>query len=101
MAKRAGLPWDCVLSAESVKHYKPDPEAYRGAVELLGLEPSEVMMVAAHKPDLKAASNCGLLTAFIPRPLEHGPGRQVDFEPEDWIDLVANDFEELAIKLGL
>lgn len=101
MAKRAGLPWDCVLSAESVKHYKPDPEAYLGAVELLGLEPSEVMMVAAHKPDLKAARNCGLLTAFVPRPLEHGLGQQVDFEPEDWMDLVANDFEELATKLGI
>ena len=101
MSKRAGLPWDCVLSAESVKHYKPDPEAYLGAAELLGLEPSETMMVAAHKSDLKAASDCGLRTAFVPRPLEHGPCKHVDVETEDWIDLVANDFEDLATKLEL
>ena len=73
MAKWAGLPWDCILSAELAHHYKPDPETYLMAADILGLEPSEVMMTAAHKGDLKAARAQGLRTAFVPRPLEHGP----------------------------
>ena len=64
MAKRAGLPWDMVISAELAGHYKPDPEAYLKAADLLGLQPAEVMMVAAHPSDLRAASAVGLQTAF-------------------------------------
>lgn len=101
MAKHAGLPWDCILSAELVKHYKPDPEAYLGAADLLGLEPGEVMMVAAHKGDLRAAQAQGLKAAFVPRPLEHGPGREVDTTPEPGFDYNATDFNDLAAQLGL
>jgi len=72
MAKNAGLPWDTVLSAELFHHYKPDREVYLGAADLLGCQPAEVVMVAAHPDDLRAAANCGLRTAFVPRPLEHG-----------------------------
>lgn len=72
MAKHAGLPWDTVFSAELFHHYKPDREAYLGAVELLSCKPAEVMMVAAHPPDLQAAQSCGLKTGLVPRPLEHG-----------------------------
>ena len=39
MAKRAGLPWDCVISAELFHHYKPDPEAYLGCADLLDVRP--------------------------------------------------------------
>lgn len=99
MAKNAGLPWDCVLSAEMFRHYKPDPEAYLGAAALLGLEPREAMMVAAHKDDLFAAQRCGLATAFVPRPLEHGPRVRVDAKPERGFDCNASDFEDLADKL--
>ncbi len=100
MAKHAGLPWDCILSAELAKHYKPDPEAYLMAADILGLEPSQVMMSAAHKGDLKAARAQGLKTAFIPRPGEHGPRREIDTSSEDWIDVVATDFNDLAAKMG-
>lgn len=100
MAKWAGLPWDCILSAELARHYKPDPETYLMAADILGLQPSEVMMTAAHKGDLKAARAQGLKTAFVPRPLEHGPRREIDTSPEDWIDVVATDFEDLALKMG-
>ena len=100
MAKHAGLPWDCILSAELAKHYKPDPETYLMAADILGLEPSQVMMSAAHKGDLKAARAQGLKTAFIPRPMEHGPRREIDTSPEDWIDVIADDFEDLAAKMG-
>lgn len=101
MAKNAGLPWDCILSAELMKHYKPDPEAYLGAANLLGLEPGEVMMVAAHKGDLRAAQAQGLKAAFVPRPLEHGPDREVDTTPEPGFDYNATDFNDLAAQLGL
>jgi len=99
MAKNAGLPWDCVLSSELFGHYKPDPEVYRGAAQLLNLAPDEVMMVAAHPPDLKAAQKCGLKTAYVPRPLEYGP--QSKLAPHDGqFDIVAESFLDLAKQLG-
>ena len=99
MAKNAGLPWDCILSSELFGHYKPDPEVYRGAAQLLNLAPEEVMMVAAHPPDLKAAQKCGLKTAYVPRPLEYGP--QSTLAPHDGrFDIVAESFLDLAEKLG-
>ncbi|MCL0028629.1 haloacid dehalogenase type II [Dehalococcoidia bacterium] len=101
MAKWAGLPWDSILSAEIFKHYKPDPETYLGAAEILGLEPSEVMMVAAHKGDLNSAREAGLKTAFVPRPGEHGPNHPVDTLPEDWIDVAGFSFEDLATRLDV
>ena len=100
MAKYAGLPWDCILSAEIARHYKPDPETYLMAADILGLRPDEVMMTAAHKNDLKAAREQGLRTAFVPRPMERGPRAEVDASAEDWIDVVASDFEDLADKMG-
>ena len=100
MAKYAGLPWDCILSAELIHHYKPDPEIYLMAADMLDLAPSEVMLTAAHKNDLKAARTQGLMTAFVPRPLEYGPNREIDTSLEDWIDVFANDIEDLAQKLG-
>lgn len=100
MAKNAGLPWDAVLSAELFGHYKPDPEAYLGAARLLGLPPHEVMMVAAHPSDLRAAKAAGLKTAYVPRPLEFGPkGKRTPPEPEGAFDHVAADFLELATRL--
>ena len=99
MAKRAGLPWDVVLSSELIGHYKPDREVYLRAAGLLGLSPSEVMMVAAHKYDLRAAAEAGLRTAFVPRPLEW-PGRRIDLAYEDSFDVNAADFCDLAAQLG-
>jgi 2-haloacid dehalogenase len=98
MAKHAGLPWDCILSAEIVNHYKPDPETYLGAARLLGLAPAEVMMVAAHPDDLDAAARTGLRTAFVRRPLEFGTRR--DVAPEPRFDFNARDFVDLARQLG-
>jgi 2-haloacid dehalogenase len=99
MAKRAGLPWDLILSAELVRHYKPDPETYLSAPDLLDLRPGEVMMVAAHVNDLLAAREQGLLTAYVPRPLEFGPGAEAD-PPDPSFDLVAGDFIDLDGKLA-
>jgi 2-haloacid dehalogenase len=96
MAKYAGLPWDCVLSAELARRYKPAPEVYLTAVDLLGLEPSEVLMVAAHAWDLQGAQAAGLCTAFIQRSPETVPvGRPANVR---W-DVEAGDFNELADQL--
>ena len=100
MAKRAGLPWDLILSAELVRHYKPDPEIYLMVPDLLDLRPEEVMLVAAHPNDLRAAQTHGLRTAYVPRPLEHGPGGESE-PPDPSFVLVADDFVELAKKLGV
>ena len=100
MAKHAGLPWDAVLSAELFNHYKPDPEVYLGAARLLGLAPGQVMMVAAHPGDLRAAAACGLRTAYIPRPLEHGPGGAMEPWREGEFDIVASGIDVLARLLG-
>jgi 2-haloacid dehalogenase len=102
MAKNAGLPWDCILSAEIFNHYKPDPEVYLGAAKLLGPTPAQVMMVAAHLGDLEAASKLGLRTALVTRPLEYGPAKKADSaaDGEGKVDVVASDFIDLAAQLG-
>lgn len=99
MAKHGGLPWDAVLSAELAGRYKPDREVYLKAADLLGLEPAAVMMVAAHKGDLRAAARAGLRTAFVPRPRER-PNRQIDLSVDGEFDVSATDFVDLASKLG-
>jgi 2-haloacid dehalogenase len=98
MAKNAGLPWDCVLSAELAQKYKPDPAAYLTAARLLDVAPNELMLVAAHPSDLRAARNCGLRTAYVHRPLEFGAG--VPRDADRSFDLCATDFLDLASQLG-
>jgi 2-haloacid dehalogenase len=100
LAKHAGLPWDCILGAELVRHYKPDPEVYRSAADLLDLEPAEVGMVAAHIGDLRAAKNEGLRTAFVVRPLEFGPAGKPALTADGSADISARDFMDLAGQLG-
>jgi 2-haloacid dehalogenase len=99
MAKHARLPWDCVMSAELFRHYKPDPEAYLGAAAMLGFEPAEVMLVAAHKDDLRAAQACGLAAAFVRRPREKGPKVKLDLKAEADFDFNAKDFVDLARRM--
>lgn len=100
MAKRAGLPWDLILSAEVFRHYKPDPQTYLGVADIFGVSPGQVMLVAAHKEDLHAAAACGLRTAFVTRPMEFGPTRQPDISREPAFDHHAKDFLDLADQLG-
>jgi len=100
MAKRAGLPWDLILSAELARHYKPDREVYLTAVDLLELKPEEVMMCAAHSVDLTAARGCGMRTGFIHRPAEFGPAGKPDVAKEGDFDVVSRDIVDLATRLG-
>jgi len=101
MAKHSGLPWDCILSSELAKHYKPDKEVYLTAASLLDLDPEEIMMVAAHRDDLEAASALGFKTAYISRPLEFGPDGKTDETQDMPFDIVARDIFNLADKLGV
>lgn len=100
LAKHSGLPWDCILGAELVRHYKPDPEVYQSAADFLDLAAGDVMMVAAHLGDLRAAKRVGMKTAFVTRPREFGPAGRPDLQPDSSVDLAAKDFEDLAGLLG-
>ena len=99
LARKARLGFDVIFSAETFRHYKPDAEVYRGAVEMLGVPADRVMLVAAHNGDLLAAAANGLRTAFVARPAEYGPRQQKDFEPDPRIDVAAGDLIELAERL--
>lgn len=100
MAKNAGLPWDAILSAELAGRYKPDPEVYLKAADLLGLAPEQVMMVAAHPGDLRASSALGMRTGYVPRPLERGPNPSFTPDTSGDFDVTATDFLDLARQLG-
>ncbi len=99
MAKNAGLPWDCILSAEVFKNYKPDPETYLGVAKVFDLTPEKVMMVAAHHDDLAAARTCGLKTAYIERPMEYGLSQLKDVSPNPENTLHAESIVHLATLL--
>jgi 2-haloacid dehalogenase len=100
MAKNAGLPWDCILSAEVFKAYKPHPDTYLGVAKVFDVPPADVMLVAAHQDDLDAARACGLQTAYIERPLEFGPRQRKDISANPHNTYHANDFLSLAQQLG-
>lgn len=100
MAKRAGLPWDCVLSAEVFRAYKPDPATYLGVARVFDLAPDQVMLVAAHHDDLAGARACGLRTAYIERPFEFGRAHPKDVSPREGNDLHCADLVALADTLG-
>ena len=101
LARHARLPWDCILGAETARAYKPMPDAYLNSCRQLGLSTNQVLMVAAHNNDLKAAKAQGMKTAFVARPAEHGPGQTTDLSPDgNCVDLAAPDFVQLAAKLG-
>ena len=100
MAKHGGLPWDCILSAEVFKAYKPDPATYLGVARVFDVAPTAVMLVAAHQDDLAAARACGLQTAYVERAAEFGADRLKDVSPDPANTLHARDFLDLADQLA-
>lgn len=101
MAKHAGLPWDCIFCADIIRHFKPDPETYKGVIAFLGLQPEEVMLVAAHNYDHRHAASHGMRTAYVNRPSEYGPNQQKDLQAEgDW-DVIVDSMTELADAMGV
>ncbi len=102
MAKYGGLPWDVVLTGQLAGTYKPDPKVYLSAASLLGLEPGEVMMTAAHTNDLLGAAKVGLRTGFIARPDEFGVGSpKAELETDESIDVAASGYIEFAEKMSV
>lgn len=99
MAKHAQLPWDCILSAEVFRAYKPDPRVYLGVADVFEVMPQQVMLVAAHHDDLAAARACGLQTAYVQRPLEYGADAIKDVSPVEGNTLHTRDFLDLADQL--
>jgi len=102
LAKFAGLPWDLVLGSDLVQHYKPDREMYMSAPFYLDLKPEEVMMCAAHSPDLQSARSYGLRTGFIYRPKEYGGGPVglPDKAKPDDFDVVSMSIIDLTQQMG-
>jgi 2-haloacid dehalogenase len=100
MAKHARLPWDCILSAEVFRAYKPDPATYLGVAQVFDVEPSEVMLVATHHDDLAAARRCGLQTAYVERPMECGPNGIKDDSRDPTNDRHATSIVDLARQMG-
>jgi 2-haloacid dehalogenase len=99
ISKRAELPWDAIFAAEMAGVFKPDPAIYRMAATYLGLDPAEIMMVASHKYDIRAAGRLGFQTAFVARPLEFGVDGEADVAYSDEFDINASDFLDLARQL--
>jgi len=100
MAKRAGIPWDVIMSSDVTRAYKRDPDAYLKACAAMGLETSQVMMCAAHNDDLEAAQSHGMRTAYINRPYEYGVDQTADVEATgDW-DIVTDHVGGIADALG-
>ena len=95
LARAAGLPFDCILSAELAGTYKPDPRVYHLAPGYFGVPADQVLMVACHPDDLEAAAREGLRTGYIPRPREWGPGGTAP-PPPDGVDVAAADLLSLA-----
>ncbi len=100
LSHHGGLAWDCVLSAEVFRAYKPDPATYLGVARVFDVAPQRVMLVAAHHDDLAAARACGLRTAYIERPLEFGAAQPKDVSPREGNDLHCRDLHALADLLG-
>jgi 2-haloacid dehalogenase len=100
LVKHAGLPFDCILSAQLARAYKPMPRPYRTAAELLDVAPAQILVVAAHRWDLDGARSAGLATASLERPLEKGPHRTADRLIGILSDLAVTSFDELADVLG-
>jgi len=98
IARRNDFPWDAILGSEIAGDFKPKPRVYLAACEAFALQPGECMMVAAHSNDLSAAAACGLRTAHIARPNEHGPGKG-ERAPTVPVDVAASSLIGLADKL--
>jgi 2-haloacid dehalogenase len=100
VSRRNAIDWDCVVSCEMIGSYKTNPDAYETCAKWLGLRPDEIIMVACHNFDLLAARKVGFRTAFVRRPDEWGASGPPDPAPDPSIDIVVDDFGQLADRLG-
>ena len=85
--------FDAIISVDQVGAFKPAPGIYRKAVQRLGCEPGEIMMVAAHAFDILGAQACGFKAAYVNR--YKLPTEDSEYQP----DIIVDDFVELAEHL--
>lgn len=71
---------DDYLSADAVRHWKPDRRAYQYGVSQMGLPAENTALIACHSWDIHGAASAGLQTGFITR-IEHTPSPV--FRPAD------------------
>lgn len=67
LSKHNGISWDAIIPLEMNRVYKPNPRAYLTVCEVLGVSPSEVMMVTANRDagDLEASASLGMRAQLI------------------------------------
>ena len=85
--------FEAIISVDQVGAFKPAPGIYRKAVQRLGCEPGEIMMVAAHAFDILGAQACGFKAAYVNR--YNLPTEDSEYQP----DIIVGDFVELAKRL--
>ncbi len=85
--------FEAIISVDQVGAFKPAPGIYRKAVQRLGCEPGEILMVAAHAFDILGAQACGFKAAYVNR--YNLPTEDSEYQP----DIIVNDFVELAERL--
>jgi HAD superfamily hydrolase (TIGR01509 family) len=64
--------FEVVVGGDDVKETKPDPAAYRIALERLGLDPSEAVAVEDSVPGLGAARAAGVPCVVVPNDYTRG-----------------------------
>lgn len=99
-SRRAGIDWDSILSCDVIGVYKPDPRCYARAAEIMDRPAGEIMMVASHPSDLRAARDAGYRTAYVVAQLEDPGDSYADSGFAAEFDIVARDFAELAARLA-
>ena len=85
--------FDAIISVDQVGAFKPSPGIYRKAIQRLGCEPGEIMMVAAHAFDILGAQACGFKAAYVNR--YKLPTEDSEYQP----DIIVDDFVDLATRL--
>ncbi len=78
------------LTVEGIHKFKPDLGVYRWALEQVGVEAGDAMMVAAHGWDIAGAGVAGLQTVFVARP------GKVPYPLAEKPDHIVKDIKELA-----
>jgi 2-haloacid dehalogenase len=99
-SRRNGIDWDSILSCDILGIYKPDPRCYARAAEIVDCAPHEMLMVASHPSDLRAAMACGYRSAYVVPRLEDPGDDYVDTGFAKEFDHVAQDFADLAARLA-
>ncbi|KAH9229666.1 hypothetical protein K456DRAFT_1752518 [Colletotrichum gloeosporioides 23] len=84
LCRSSGLKFDMLFSSQLLNLYKPNLGAYRKALDLIDAKAEEVLMVAAHAYDLRAAKEVGMKTIYI--------HRWTDDIDEDMVE-VKNEFD--------